>query len=300
VKINVLSADVRPTPATDFRLLLQAELGRRCAGNPQYSLRAFAKFLALDHATLSQLLRGKRRLTARTIVKLGTRLGLSEDRIQLYCSHARREGPPAAQLANLREIGQMAHDTAALISDWHHYAILELTHLQEFRPDSRWIARVLGLTPDEVNVALTRLMRLGLLRMLGRERWVDLSGNTTASLADFAQVSIDRLARQVRGLLLHALQEGAPADCWHTSITLALPRARLAAVHERLARFQHELAALLDTDAVRDDVFQLEISLFPLTNLGLAKEPPHGTTGDAVADRGPRPSPGGGVLHQAL
>jgi hypothetical protein len=76
MKINVLAADFRPTPATNFRLLLQAELGRRCAGNTHYSLRAFAKFLALDHATLSQLLRGKRRLTARTIVKLGTRLSL--------------------------------------------------------------------------------------------------------------------------------------------------------------------------------------------------------------------------------
>jgi hypothetical protein len=49
---------------------------------------------------------------------------------------------------------------------WYHFAILELTRLQDFQPDSRWIARVLGLNPDEVNIALARLMRLGLLEMV--------------------------------------------------------------------------------------------------------------------------------------
>ncbi|HLN29547.1 MAG TPA: hypothetical protein VK395_17495 [Gemmataceae bacterium] len=60
------------TASSTFRLYLQAELGRRCAGNAQYSLRAFAKFLAIDHATLSQLLRGKRRCTPDGLVIHGT------------------------------------------------------------------------------------------------------------------------------------------------------------------------------------------------------------------------------------
>jgi uncharacterized protein (TIGR02147 family) len=286
VKTNTLAAVVRPTPATSFRLLLQAELARRCAGNPHYSLRAFAKYLALDHATLSQLLRGKRRLTTRMIVKLGARLGLDEEGLAAYCSYEESAGAPRSQSANLREIQQMAHDTAALISDWYHYAILELTRLQAFRPDSRWIARVLGLTPDEVNIAVSRLTRLGLLEMVSGERWVDKSGDTTVSLADFTQVSIQRLASQVRGLLLNALQAGVAATCVHNSTTLALPRARLPAVRERIARFQEELTELLNQDAARDDVFHLEISLFPLTTLSQSKETNHGTTGDAVADLG--------------
>jgi uncharacterized protein (TIGR02147 family) len=286
VKTNTHAVVVRPTPATSFRLLLQAELGRRCASNPQYSLRAFAKFLALDHSTLSQLLRGKRRLTPRMIVKLGTRLGFHEDKLEAYCSHEQNAESLPMQPVNLSEIQRMAHDTAALVSEWYHYAILELTRLQDFRPDSRWIARVLGLTPDEVNIALARLTRLGLLEMVSRECWIDKSGDTTISLADFAQVSIDRLANQVRGLMLNALQAGAAATCLHTSTTLALPRARLPILHERIARFQKEMTALLNRDAICDDVFQLEISLFPVTTLSQSTETNHGTTRDAVADRG--------------
>ena len=47
----------------------------------------------------------------------------------------------------------------------YHFAILELTRLSEFRADSRWIARVLDISVDEVNVALQRLIRLDLLDM---------------------------------------------------------------------------------------------------------------------------------------
>jgi uncharacterized protein (TIGR02147 family) len=300
VKTNILAPVVRPGPASSFRLLLQSELGRRCASNPHYSLRAFAKYLGLDHATLSQMLRGKRRLTAKMIVKIGTRLGLPEDKLKAYVSYEESTCSAPLPSVNLRAIQQMAHDTAALISEWYHYAILELTRLQDFKPDSRWIARVLGLTPDEVNVAVTRLTRLGLLHMVSRKRWTDTSGDTTTSLADFTQVSIDRLAKQVRGLMLNALQAGDAAACLHNSTTLALQRARLPLVHERIVRFQQELTAFLSDEAAHDDVFQLEISLFPLTNLSQTKETDHGTTSDAVADRSPQSGSGDRVLLQTV
>jgi hypothetical protein len=102
---------------------------------------------------------------------------------------------------NLDEVQQLARDAASLLSDWSHLGILELIHLEEFKPDTRWIARVLGLTPDEVNVAVTRLVRLGLLKMAARDRWIDKSGNAAAGLAEFAQVAVQRLSEQVRTLL---------------------------------------------------------------------------------------------------
>jgi transcriptional regulator with XRE-family HTH domain len=49
-----------------FRTVLQTERERRRAVNPRYSLRSFARDLSVDHSTLSQILRGKRRLTGRS------------------------------------------------------------------------------------------------------------------------------------------------------------------------------------------------------------------------------------------
>jgi len=289
VKTNLLATAVRPTASTCFRLFLQAELGRRCGKNPQCSLRAFAKYLAIDHATLSQLVRGKRALTARAIRKLrklGTRLGLDRATIDGYVAHEPRWGRAAAFDAALSEVQQLANDAASVISDWYHYAILELTRLHHFKPDTRWIARVLGITADQVNVALTRLTRLGLLEMADRHRWIDKSGDTTASLAEFSQAAVERLSEQVRLLMLGAMETVPPGRCEHSSTTLALCTDRLPNVLERIARFRRELIALLEEDPVRDDVYQLEISFFPVTRLQHDEENTHGTTRDAVADPG--------------
>jgi plasmid maintenance system antidote protein VapI len=68
-----------PAPTT-FAAVLRAELTRRCARNPSDSLRAFARALEADHATLSQILRGRRALTRDTILQLGERLGLDAPR----------------------------------------------------------------------------------------------------------------------------------------------------------------------------------------------------------------------------
>jgi uncharacterized protein (TIGR02147 family) len=189
------------TAAGSFRLHLQAELGRRCAGNPHYSLRAFARHLAVDHATLSQLLRGRRRSTPATIEKLAQRLGLDAHTIALYVADEQQAGQMHESAAAMREVQQLAHDTVNLISDWYHWSILELVRLPEFQPDTRWIARVLGITPDEVNIAVTRLVRLGLLEMRSRDQWVDRCGSATASMNDFAQATIERLQEQVHKLL---------------------------------------------------------------------------------------------------
>ena len=201
MKIQATDAVPSSTAPGTFRLHLQAELGRRCAGNPQYSLRAFAKHLAIDHATLSQLLRCKRRFTPGTIEKLGRRLGLDPHTIAGYIAWEQQAGHLHQSAATLQEVQQLAHDTANLVSDWYHFSILELVQLPQFQPDSRWIARVLGITPDEVNIAVTRLMRLGLLEMRDHDRWVAKLAYASASMNDFTQATIERLLDQVHKLL---------------------------------------------------------------------------------------------------
>lgn len=285
MKTNLLAELTRPTAETTFRLFLQGELGRRCAANRHYSLRAFAKFLDLDHATLSQCLRGKRRLTPRMIVKMGTRLGMAREVLDRYIAgeEPHQKEPPESTV--LGEIQQLAQDASALVSEWHHYAILELTHLHSFRPESRWIARVLGLTCDQVNVAVSRLIRLGMLEMASRSCWIDKSGNSTLSLSDFAQVSLDRLADMARRLMSQALESGRASHCMHTSMTFAMPLSQLESVRQRINRLNRELAVLVQREAC-DEVFRLEINFVPVTNLNHHKGSDNGKSGHAMADPG--------------
>lgn len=125
----------------DLRQRLAVELARRRTGNRRYSLRAFARDLGTDHASLSQFLRGRRHLSPRQLQRLGHRLHLA-----------------AADIAEACE---------------QHYAdtIVRLAGLKAFQPDSRWIATRTGVPLDAVNAALTRLLRQRRLVMRATGRW---------------------------------------------------------------------------------------------------------------------------------
>ena len=248
------------SPSNSFRLRLQSELAKRCASNTQYSLRSFAMQLGVNHSTLSQLLRGKRTLTEASIQKLGSALKLSSDEIESYLAHYRRS--PVAD-PSVEEAKRLTRDAAEMIADWYHYAILELTRLESFRADSSWVARVLGISTDEVNVALVRLCHLGLLSLEG-DCWVDRSQGLVVSMEDFTQAAIDRLWSQVRELALASMHDPARVH-EHSSITLAVNSKRLPEITEKMARFRSELLQLLRADQAHDDVYRLEISLFPIT-----------------------------------
>lgn len=127
--------------AMDLPALLEAELRRRRARNPRYSLRAFARALGTDHGTLSRIMRRERRLTARTIRRAGARLGLT---------------PPQLDGACLAE---------------HCTAILRVVGDPRFRADSRWIATMTGIPVDDVNVALHALLRGRRLVMRTPSSW---------------------------------------------------------------------------------------------------------------------------------
>jgi len=134
----------------DMRSLLQLEFDRRRTKNPRYSLRAFAYALGTHHSTLSQMLRARRRLTARTIRRFGQRLGLSAPEIRAACV--------AEHCAAIRR----------LVSD------------PRFRADSRWIAVMTGISLDDVNVALHWLLYTRELIMSGPQTWT-LSENNDAA-----------------------------------------------------------------------------------------------------------------------
>ena len=128
-------------PSVTFRVVLHREFGRRRAANPRYSLRSFARDLAVDHSTLSQILRGKRRLTGRSVRAFGRRLRLA--------------APEIAELCALE----------------NEAAVLTAIERPNFQADSRWIATMVGIPLDEVNITIQRLLRKRIVTMASPARW---------------------------------------------------------------------------------------------------------------------------------
>jgi len=126
-----------------FAAFLLHELSRRKARNASYSLRAFARDLNCDHATLSQWMREKRPLTQEALERLCERLGVT--------------GPAIEYAVHFDPFDLVVLQTATAMEG----------------PTVPAIAEACGCDIDTVNISISRLLRLKMLRMEGA-RWVAL------------------------------------------------------------------------------------------------------------------------------
>lgn len=252
--------------AFDIPSLLRERLRAAKRRNPRFSLRAFAKQLGIDYSTLSQVLRSRRGLSARALEAIGKRIGLSEQAIRTYAQSLKKKPRPKNLPAAIRKI-HLDLDTFHLLSVWYHCAILELTRIREFRTDSRWIAKALGISVEDVNIAVQRLLRLGLLEMAGRNRWIDKSGDAefrTAALTDAARA---RMNEEIHESALAAIRRIPSAYRAHRQALVALDSTQLSRLNRLADDFLQELRSLASDGGTKDDVYQVAIAIFPVTTL---------------------------------
>ena len=255
---------------SEFRTYLQQLLVERCRLNPAYSLRAFAKSLGIDSSSLSKILGGKRAITPSMFLKLAQSMGFGPKEYQHFND----------QVLNLDnetkkdQYRQLSVETFELISQWYHYAILELTHLKFFKADLKWIARTLGITYLETKMACDRLVKLGFLEIKPNGQWKDISEGVTTINNPFTHCAFRKLQK---GILKQAssVMETVPFELRdQSSMTMAIDREKIPEAKEIIKKFRRELCDLLKSTKDFDDVYQLSISLFPATqkNLGVTHD----------------------------
>lgn len=110
-------------------------------------MRAFARSLGTDHATLSQIIRGRRAVTSRTIRSLAPALGLTK--------------------AEVTELCLRAYETA----------VVEAIGDPRFRPNSRWLSIHLGIPLDDINLTLHRLLRANVIALRSATTWICLESD---------------------------------------------------------------------------------------------------------------------------
>ena len=249
--------------AQDFRLYLQNQLTERCKKNPKYSLRSFAQRLDMESSALSKILRGKRRVTEKTFLKLSKILNLSPHEIAQFRQNLKQSAEYDYSPKNYQ---QVSLDAFNVISDWYHYAILELTTVKKFKPSEKWIAKSLGISVSEVNIAVERLKRLGFLKV-NKNKWIDVSSEMTTVGNDFTHAAFRRLQKQVLEKALDALENVSYDKRDQTSLTMAICSKKVPHARERIKKFRRSLCEFLREDKKYDEVYQLSVSLYPLTEI---------------------------------
>ena len=249
----------------DFRALLQERFRAAVRRNSRFSLRSFALQLGINHSTLSQILRNKRPLSVRSIESMGRRLGLNETLIDSYKQGLKKRTNASSKTNSAVRNFQFDLDTFHLLSTWWHQAILELTHTRGFKTDSRWIASRLGISVDDVNIALQRLLRLGLLEMATSNRWIDKSGDAEFHTHELAPTAIKRINEEVHELATNVVKRSESDRLAHSQMVVAINSKNLRQLQTAADEFMNVIRSLVEEDSTRDEVYQVAVSLFPLS-----------------------------------
>lgn len=248
----------------DFKSYLQEELVLRCKKNPSYSLRSFAKSLGLSPSFLSKILNGKRRITDSTFQKITTSLNLDSKRI---ASFQVVEKETSEHEINFRDL-QLEY--FKIISDWYHYALIELTHLDGFKNSPEWVSSKLGITVNQAKAAIERLIHLQLLEIKDGKLKPTSGGNTTTH-HQFTDLALKKMQDDLLKKAIHSLWNEEINLRDHTSISMAINLDDIPEVKKRLKKMRRDICKYLERPQNKKptQVYNLSLSFFALSKESL-------------------------------
>lgn len=248
-----------------YRQWLIGQLEDRRKRQPSYSLRSFAGKLGVSPASLSQVISGKRPLSKKMALQFADRLCLSPHETETLVRGALTEkfdaltkdlaGAPA-------ETGtRLELDTFHLISDWYHYAILNLVEMKEARSAPEWYAKRLGISVLDAHRAILRLKRVGLLKLIDGKLKRTAQQVTTST--DISSTAIRKYHYQNLKKAEEALDREGVSTRDFGAVTLAIDPTLLPKAKQVLQRARRQVSSVLSSGK-KERVYTLVTQLFPV------------------------------------
>lgn len=247
-----------PIHSAGARRYLQDYLVKKCHGNPRYSLRSMARQLHVESSALSKIMRGKRKITYSMFQKVVHCLGITPHEVDNIVGNNEESNS---------KYNELSQDAFAVISNWYHFAILDLSEIKGFEWRAQWIAAKLGMTSNEVHAALERLERVGLIKRTKSGYTILSKQNTTIG----NQVSTASLRLHQKQLLQKAIEslENTPLEKReNSSISMAIDSHKIEAAVKWIAKFRRTFCSNMEKGTGKDSVYQLVVAFFPLTQIG--------------------------------
>ncbi len=258
----------------DYRSILKSEFEARKSRGRELSMNAFAKFIGVTPSHLNDIFSKRRGLSDAKADQISKKLKLSPEEKEFFINsvahlHARSaaEREKAAEcLAKLQrnKLTIIQADVFALVSQWQHFAILELSRLENFNYDPKWIAAKLGI---EVRLAADSMKRLESLNLmiLKDGSWQAFKGNLRTT-SDVPSAAIKSHHHQVLNIAQKALQLQDVHSREFRTTMLAVDKSVVALAKEKIRNFDLEMSELLTSKSTdRTELYCLATQFFSLT-----------------------------------
>lgn len=150
-----------------------------------------------------------------------------------------------------------------VISDWYHFAILELTYLDNFQNDHEWMARRLDISALEVSDAIARLKNLDLV--------VEEDGKLKdvfkflATPNDVPSASLKKFHQQLMKKAMEALYEQDVLNREISSNIFSIRKEKLPEFKEKIRVFRRDMESEASQIKGKDAVYCLSMQFYELT-----------------------------------
>ncbi len=240
------------------------------AKNKNFSIRALAKRLEMQPGATNEILKGERRVSRKIAERIALKLQLDPtERMNLlkdFPEKMKRSSKfrPDKNGQALHEM-KLTAEQYSTVAEWLHFAILSLMNTQKFNSDSAWIAERFGVTTLEVQRAIERMVKIGLIVREDNGELMRTSSRTNTT-DDVLNLSLQKAHMSDMEMAKEKIQT-LPVDQRDFSFLIFngnpkyLPKAK-----EILRKAQDDLEELMDQDEAKE-VYKVCTYLYPLTKL---------------------------------
>jgi uncharacterized protein (TIGR02147 family) len=258
---------------TSTSQFLAHQLEQRCQKNPHYSLRAFARDLAISPAMLSQVMNGSKGLSRKAATQIATHLGLNKQETRDWVTlveslHSRSKKLRAVAKERLKKVGNdytsLDAEAFRVIADWYHLALLALVETDGFQNQDKWIARRLGLSIFQVREAITRLKKLEMLEETPSS--LRATGVFFANPAGTPSQSIRSFHSQILKKAENALLFQPTSERDFSALVIAVDVEQIDDAKKALKEFREQFEERFCSSAKKKkEVYALSVQFFRLT-----------------------------------
>lgn len=255
----------------DYRQILSKKFEERKRTNQRYSLRSFARDLAISPSRLSDVLAGKGHLSVERAIEIARILNLNPIMKADFIDTAEARGRGAKVIKKAADdrtsarktatkLRTLSEDELSIMSDWRNLAIWTFMTLPSFDGRRQTIAAHFKMNIIEVDDVLRRLQRLEMISINGDAKTI---GSTQAYAGGaFPDAAICAFHRQLSALGKNSIDAQHFDERHLESAFLTINHSHFGEIQQKIANFCRSLVHEYGDQSTNDAVYGLSLQFF--------------------------------------
>ena len=268
---------------TDYRQYIADYYADRKA-KTAFSWQEFAKMAGFSSPVyLKYVSEGRFNLSAEAAARVATAISLADFECDFFVEmvkfdHAKNDDEKRAAFSKMVSIAEshkakiVDGESFRFFEDWKNPVLRELAPAM---PGAKPLAMAHACRPEvsaaEVSETLNFLVKANLLQKDKDGNYTQTDKIVTSGPMNFAPLALRGLQRQMGEIALGAIED-VPQDERHFSgLTLGITREAYKKIVQEIADFQKRVIAIATSESATDEVYRLNVQLFPMTKKSVNK-----------------------------